>query len=330
MMVPKLPSLSRVLHLLVLGGLATSKAVESKRDLFDTQILQARSYTLWNETSQDFDYISSEEYTAVLSERSELTKRVWTYDPRWTKAKIARYLSDQADDGGSPDAQFGDMGWLVSSAKNMATVSLQKQFRSNTKAFQMGTGGLHGCTVLTIVSRRAAYMAHYWEVYALNRDDDLSAGSSGLSNFQAKIANPITGQGTKDPITEGPSVNFNWYNRDTDNTRIFIMSPYQDDFKPPNARYTTQMKDLKYPNKVQAIIDLLTEENRIPGAAVVVQGYQRLNWSWDREKEIAVGPDAALVDKTERGIACFQYDGDKHYRLFLEHMMYRDSDEIPG
>lgn len=115
-------------------------------------------YRLWNETSEDFDDLSSDEYEAEIAERAILSKRGWDTNPRWNKAKIGSYLSDQARDRGPRDPQFGKMRLIVSEKVNsMATVSQSAEF-AKEKAFQLGSGGLHGCTVLTIVSRRAVYM----------------------------------------------------------------------------------------------------------------------------------------------------------------------------
>lgn len=47
----------------------------------------------------------------------------------------------------------------------MSTVAVQKQF-SGRGNVQIGTGGLHGCTVVTLVSKRGVWMAHFWQGYA--------------------------------------------------------------------------------------------------------------------------------------------------------------------
>lgn len=47
----------------------------------------------------------------------------------------------------------------------MSTVAVQKEF-SGRGNVQVGTGGLHGCTVVTLVSKRAVWMAHFWQGHA--------------------------------------------------------------------------------------------------------------------------------------------------------------------
>ncbi|KAM0597072.1 hypothetical protein ACHAPH_003346 [Verticillium nonalfalfae] len=313
------------------GSGASSCSIFDKRDYAtEASTPQSAGYTLWNETAQEYVQVSSDEYTAELIERSVLVKRWDENDKKgWNRASIGKYLFNQFHPQGKPVEKFGKTRSIVTGF-DMATVSQQATFNAKTKPFQLGSGGLHGCTVLTIISRRAVYMAHYWEVHALNRDDDLSDGSQGLANFQSRVEFTLTGDKRKDSATKGVGVRWDWFNKDGDNTRILIMSPYKDEFKPPTARYKTRKQDLEYPNKVQEIINLLKVEGRIPNAAAVIQGYQRLNYSWDRNALENVGPDANDVDRSERGIACFQYNGDKTYRLFYEHVMYWDTDSVAG
>lgn len=47
----------------------------------------------------------------------------------------------------------------------MSTVAAQMDF-SGRGTIQFGTGGLHGCTVITLVSNRGVWMAHFWQGYA--------------------------------------------------------------------------------------------------------------------------------------------------------------------
>ncbi|KAK3937305.1 hypothetical protein QBC46DRAFT_344761 [Diplogelasinospora grovesii] len=59
---------------------------------------------------------------------------------------------------------------------------------------------------MTLASDKAVYMAHYWEVYALNGDDDLTAGSTGQTKYQQRVLNTISGSGTQDSQTNGNGV----------------------------------------------------------------------------------------------------------------------------
>lgn len=67
----------------------------------------------------------------------------------------------------------------------MSTVAVQIDF-SGRGTVQIGTNGLHGCTVVTLVSKRGVWMTHFWQGYAskscLPRTIDLQPG-----NFPLKI-----------------------------------------------------------------------------------------------------------------------------------------------
>ena len=83
------------------------------------------------------------------------------YSPRWTKARVAEYVPGQLrllNGVVSPtDPQFPMLDGFATKPKDQGTESAQVDF--GTTCFQFGKGGLHGCTMLTIVSRRAVYMA---------------------------------------------------------------------------------------------------------------------------------------------------------------------------
>ncbi|KAL1968427.1 hypothetical protein VTN77DRAFT_1956 [Rasamsonia byssochlamydoides] len=117
-----------------------------------------------------------------------------------------------------------------------------------------------------VIGLRGVYMAHYWEVYALMASDDVTPGSESLTNFQEKVLNAITGQGTQDANTLGPAIDWNLFNQPGDNTRVIIMTPYAD----------TKEGPIKYENKINLIINLL--QTNIPGAQVRIRGYARLNY----------------------------------------------------
>ncbi|KAI0903985.1 hypothetical protein F4824DRAFT_505528 [Ustulina deusta] len=55
----------------------------------------------------------------------------------------------------------------------------------------IGTEGLEGCTVLTVVSRRAVYMAHFFENLAFAPE----SGKAPDTAFEQNCLNLITGRG---------------------------------------------------------------------------------------------------------------------------------------
>lgn len=76
---------------------------------------------------------------------------------------------------------------------------------------------------------------------------------------------------------------------------------------------------LRYPNKISILRNAI-KETVGQGVHIELYAYPALNWNNDK--------DAAIIDKTERGIALFQYDpnsdknGQKAYRLFYGHQYY--------
>jgi hypothetical protein len=115
-----------------------------------------------NEKTGEWYNVSQEEYHSDLARRGEIYKRAFDTERRWTTARIRAYLPGQvlpgADGEVRPlDGQFtSNKGFYAGGSEAEVTVSYQAEF-GNT-AFQLGTGGLHGCTMLTIVSNRAVWM----------------------------------------------------------------------------------------------------------------------------------------------------------------------------
>jgi hypothetical protein len=80
--------------------------------------------------------------------------------------------------------------------EQMAT-SLYDLFKD--KAFSMGTDGLRGCTTLVIISRKAVYMAHYWESISFNPDPEwVEEYGSPEACFQQTVIKGLT-KGTGPP-----------------------------------------------------------------------------------------------------------------------------------
>jgi hypothetical protein len=82
-------------------------------------------------------------------------------DSKWTISKLDTYLPatiekpDNFFDEKDKDGQPNVLG-LVEGV-TMDSVSRQKRFYRRTP-FQVGTSGLHGCTVVTLTSNRAVWM----------------------------------------------------------------------------------------------------------------------------------------------------------------------------
>ncbi|KAM0454300.1 hypothetical protein ACHAPV_008379 [Trichoderma viride] len=271
----------------------SSCAPVQKRDFSEVE-KRDRQYRLWNETTDSWSEVSAAVYEAHLSRRA-LEKRVFITNPRWNAARVAKYLPGQIalNSNGQvvpADTQFPTNEGFFIGGTNQGTVAVLREFGNDP--IQLGTGGLHGCTMLAVVSTRAVYMAHYWETYTTGLNDNIAAGSADLANWQTKVLNSITGTGTQDPNAQADALNWNLFNQPGDNTRVMIMSP--------NNEISTS---LKYKNKVGLIQSLL--QDNIPGVNIVQpKAYTRLNYRV--ANGVYVGPDASKVDESERGIALFQ------------------------
>ncbi|KAI9740055.1 MAG: hypothetical protein M1818_004806 [Claussenomyces sp. TS43310] len=201
------------------------------------------------------------------------------------------------------DNQYG-------SSPPFVLVSYQNQFLKTP--FQLGTGGVIGCTMVTIISKRAVWMAHIWEGYAFQDSfipSDPLAGKPddkpGTQTFKDRAICGITGAEPSVPLTfplKGPSLDKSYFNRPGDNTVAYIMSPGDGN------------KVYEYPNKLgelkSALMDL------VPGIHIELKNYVAIDVNDEEE--------AKQLWNTARGMALFQYDpdsdgqGNPSYRLFYE------------
>ncbi|KAH7317127.1 hypothetical protein B0I35DRAFT_434610 [Stachybotrys elegans] len=264
-----------------------------------------------------------------------LAKRIFSYDVDSedyvdrdpTVNEAASYLP-AVFDGGEND-YFGQLLPLVSAQEDERAVSQQREF--GNEPFQIMSGGLHGCTVLAVVSNRGVWMAHFWEVYS-NGDWDFDSGPFDPNFYieafrdrvirfmrgrrEDRVRRPAPSNGGPYITPLGPSIDGNLFNRrDTDETQIFIMAPVLEG-EPSGStayNYPTRINDM-----VQAVHDVLGEGNN---PRLTVYGYQPLEY----EDEA----DQALINTSQKGMALFQYDPDsngsgrREWRLFLEERFAR-------
>ncbi|KAK0666622.1 hypothetical protein QBC41DRAFT_148013 [Cercophora samala] len=109
---------------------------------------------------------------------SGLHKRVFNREfPKWSPLHIDYYMrTNLGYDRLRADPQFlgvGDYHMLINEWSHEKTVAKERRMPDpNGRAFQIGTNMVHGCTVVALVSNRAVWMAHFWEVSAMNADDE--------------------------------------------------------------------------------------------------------------------------------------------------------------
>lgn len=138
--------------------------------------------------------------------------------------------------------------------------------------------------------------AHFWERYALNVNDitDKKKDPDGMKHFEERVLNVITGEGSKDKETIGPAVDWKLFNGDCDDTRVIFMSPLDD-----NSDITP-----KYKKKLNLIKEAV--KKKLPEAKFGDDHYYKRLVYWHVGNDQFEGPDAHLIDKTERGISLFQ------------------------
>ncbi|KAK0104903.1 hypothetical protein ONS95_005168 [Cadophora gregata] len=248
--------------------------------------------------------------------------------PTYLALDVSNYLADNLGEGpgGRWDTQYIRQGFF---AGDMRTVTRDGQF--GAIPFEFGTNGLHGCTMLTIISKRAVWMAHFWEAYAfkdsydpkkpLKEKNGLMVRSDGdpedipnLQSWQDRAIAAVTGQPLSAPLhlpTEGNPIDPNLFNRRDDNTEAIIMTPAE---TITTGSRGEKMADYRYPNKIGELEMALRQ--LIPGIKIQRQPYTPLNY---------FNPvDMAKRDKTEAGMALFQFDpnadgaGARYFRLFHE------------
>lgn len=128
---------------------------------------------------------------AESNETHSLRKRVFEtdHDP-WTPQQLDEYIvNNQGYYRPKHDDQFQDIPlFLINDFSVEMTVSIERKMGLNIPPFQIGTKNVHGCTVVTIASERAVWMAHFWEVSGMqglaNAGMDLIPGTAEYTNFQ--------------------------------------------------------------------------------------------------------------------------------------------------
>ncbi|GAM87638.1 hypothetical protein ANO11243_056650 [Dothideomycetidae sp. 11243] len=186
------------------------------------------------------------------------------------------------------------------------TGTLLKQFNGQA-AFQMGTAGFHGCTGITIVSKRAVFMAHTWEGPSWNQENPF-AFVTGVINF-------FIGNSPLDGISArfDPSL----FNAADDNTQIYIFHP--------RATGSNDYRAPQYGAKMTLLRNIL--QQLLPKSSMALYNYPRLQYSSqsrNNAQEAANWPDYQTSLTSARGGILFQYDpngkgqGRPDWRLFME------------
>ncbi|KAI1800357.1 hypothetical protein F4811DRAFT_539453 [Daldinia bambusicola] len=191
---------------------------------------------------------------------------------------------------------------------NDYTFATLKQF-SDFQApnfLNIGIDGLEGCTVLTVVSKKAVYMAHFFESLAFAPEGAKAPDTA----FEQNCLNLVTGQGQR-WRARGDSIDPKLFTGDNGPAFAYIMTPRQDQAaltpdnpNPPVPGADTQL----YGGRIDQLSQTLT--NLIPGLWVVHYNYIATNIEQYTQKY--------------QGKALFEYDANAdgnnnpNFRLWYE------------
>ncbi|KAM7212337.1 hypothetical protein V8F06_012273 [Rhypophila decipiens] len=223
----------------------------------------------WSVSEDDFfdsgNNNSSSHDTGDHDTLHALGKRDFNVEPSSVNTNM-QYVMRQFERAGNPDPQFGPVTRTqkfnvrdirVAWPNPDATVSRQVRFTESQK-FQWGTEGLMGCTMLLIVSARAVWMGHLYEVEAFCGFDDLRdhlivRNSQPPTTFwricqqhwNEQVVNPLVNTDVINPANRVVSrrIDPDLFNGDEDNTQIIFMTP-QDPKNPRNFLYRQKILDL--------------------------------------------------------------------------------------
>ncbi|KAM5448709.1 hypothetical protein MaudCBS49596_005215 [Microsporum audouinii] len=250
-----------------------------------------------------------------------LWQRLFRYNPNSnqypnrdpTVLEVDTYLP--AVFNGQENNYFGAPAHFVGGAGGVPderAVMHQREF--STEPFQFISGGLHGCTMVTLISNRAVWQAHFWEPYSHGSPSEDTTRNAA---FTGRVLRALTGEEVTNPASNswrsyippsGPPIDPNLFNRDTDETEFYIMTPFIEIWK----------RRLINPRTPKRLAEIRKAIERHIGVAPkdVTYKYIALNYS-----DLA---DLALVNISNRGMALFQYDpdsdgnGQRAWRLFYE------------
>lgn len=246
-------------------------------------------------------YADDESYNATVAASGAigvLSKRDFTRKPL-TTLDVQRYIRGQFRQGGTASnydsSTFPNEPSRFAIGNTAITVAHSVDFSQQNTGLQWGSPGLHGCTMMFIVSRRGAWMAHFWEEGSFCGADHFNTVECNNEWNWEVVATMNSVRANSQPI------NFNLFNQADDNTRIIYMTPR---IELGDNHYIDVPA---YPNKLSALTNLIRAQ--VPGVRAETYLYTPLDYDGARtgpqdtdEKEEA----ARLAATTERGHCLFQ------------------------
>ncbi|KAL1797005.1 hypothetical protein ACET3X_005545 [Alternaria dauci] len=227
--------------------------------------------------------------------------------------------------------------------------AVQYMERFGDQPFKLGTSGLHGCTMVTIVSKRAVYMAHFWETYSTHGEDTVTGVSrqqflERVNNAVVKgtaVANPYNPPESRDSSDriarnhkyvkpEGPPIDFSLFNEDGDNSVMYVMTPLKDN-KSEDSKIPEDC--MYYKKYARLLFQEVSKRTNIRGLRLVMVPYKRLHYNIDENGNSVRAPgydddwDEFVQPTHAKGMALFEYDGERNWRLFYENKYFPEPEE---
>ena len=266
---------------------------------------------------RDFDLVSAGPEWQSLNPQYLVERNLYPV----TAGNVDKWIANKVTDKNKgtvqlifPDADGKWPSWLecvmalTRLTGDYSSTTVQKTFDGSK--YELGTVGLTGCSVLTVVSRRGVFMGHFFESLAFSRPTQKQLEAEGQDpatypklNFVGEVTNLIDqSKGTTAGV--GPSLDVSLFNQDGDNTKAYIMTP---------RAWNGQAGSPQYTNKINSIISQV--QGLLPSIGdIPIYDYVRLNMEDPAEE--------AELYTNARGAAFFQYDpsnrGKQAWRLFYE------------
>ncbi|TGJ78222.1 hypothetical protein E0Z10_g10548 [Xylaria hypoxylon] len=213
----------------------------------------------------------------------------------------------------NPNTNLINLAYSIAEDNDYTFAVLRSFSDFNANILNIGTERLEGCTVLTVVSRKAVYMAHFFENLAFAPDD----GKAPDSAFEQNCINQITGRG-QTWRTRGDSIDPSLFTGNNGPAFAYIMTPRQEQADPtrqnPNPPVPGPDTQL-YAERMRQLSQTLT--SLIPGLWVVYYNYIAANAAQYEEQDA----------QQHRGKALFEYDpnadgnNNANFRIWYEQNM---------
>ncbi|KAH8797626.1 hypothetical protein F5884DRAFT_815018 [Xylogone sp. PMI_703] len=240
--------------------------------------------------------------TDALSETfHQLSKRDFT---PVAQQNLGNYVQGQFSDT-TFDPRYGQPTPLI--ADTVPQLNIVAERALGNAPFAIGTPGLCGCTVVTVVSDQSVYMGHFFE--------DPSWTTKTKSRFQNEVLNFFINGGA-DPVGTGAPITAARY--PVASTRVYIMTPRDE-------RFRTDATKSEYGKSSRSKLPQLTQqiEDTIGNVPILIYNYDPISCEDDN------------IFANEKGCALFQYDptgfnNAPGWRIFYEHHSFQSTTPLPG